>query len=296
MRKPQYERGERADRDPGKSQMKGESQMKDVMRIAASWLTVILIGLAPAGAASAQTRPLDGAGLSNLTERYAGQPRRIALIIGNGDYQHNKSMSKLPNPARDARLMQQTLQEVGFEVQYYDDATLVDMRVAIDEFIEELEREVNTVALFYYAGHGVQADGVNYLIPIDANIRKPRMLRYAGISVQDFLNQLEKTRVRMSVVILDACRNNPYGRASRTARGLLRVEKSALPRGSLIAYSTNPGNVAADGKGKNSPYNVGLGRAYPNARPRDPENVQPSGEAGSGAGSRPNSLDQLLVD
>ncbi len=181
------------------------------------------------------------------------QPR-IALVIGNSSYQS----APLPNPASDADLMATTLEDAGFSVTKIIDADQKTMKRALIEFGREL-RKSNAVGLFYYAGHGVQMNGQNYLIPIGTNIQDETEVEIEAINVNSFLGTMERSSSAINIVILDACRNNPFTRSFRSAtRGLARV---TAPRGSYIAYATAPGQVAYDGDLGNSPYTLALTRA-----------------------------------
>ncbi len=178
--------------------------------------------------------------------------RRIALVIGNSNYKHT---ARLRNPRNDAELMARTLRRTGFAVTKLLDADQAQMKRAMLAFGRAL-RGADAVGLFYYAGHGVQVKGLNYLIPVDAQIADEDEVRLQGISVNDFLATMENAKSRINIIILDACRNNPFARAFRSGtRGLAPVE---APSGSYIAYATAPGDVAADGDGRNSPYTQAL--------------------------------------
>lgn len=181
---------------------------------------------------------------------------RVALIIGNSSYQ----TAPLPNPVNDAALMAQTLKSIGFRVILKQDARQKDIKRAIREFGDMLEEAgKDAVGVFYYAGHGVQVGGRNYLIPIGAPIDNEKDVDIEAVAADTILGAMEYAGNRMNVVILDACRNNPFKRSFRSSvRGLARMD---APRGSLIAYSTSPGNVAADGEGANSPYTLALSQA-----------------------------------
>lgn len=185
----------------------------------------------------------------------AAEPR-VALVIGNSAY----AVAPLVNPANDARLMSETLRGLGFDVIERIDADREAIQNAVFELQDRLfEAGQDAVGLFYYAGHGVQVDGQNYLIPLGSDIEKEREVAVKAVSAGFVLGQLEVTGNRMNFVILDACRNNPLTRSFRSAtRGLARMD---APRGSLIAYSTGPGDVAADGIGTNSPYTLALAQA-----------------------------------
>lgn len=180
---------------------------------------------------------------------------RLALVIGNGDYQ----FSPLRNPKNDAGLMAQTLESLGFEVALHLDADQRTMKRAVRDFGNALNANGSqSIGLFYYAGHGVQVAGKNYLIPIGAKIETEGDVDIESVSASSVLSSMELSGARLSLVILDACRNNPFRGFSRsTGTGLARVN---APAGSLVAYATSPGTVALDGKGRNSPYTFALAR------------------------------------
>ncbi|WP_425406141.1 caspase family protein [Hwanghaeella sp.] len=183
-------------------------------------------------------------------------PARLALVLGNGDYE----FGRLKNPANDAALIAQSLRDVGFEVFEYLEADQRDMKRAIVNFGRELgEAGEDAVGLVYYAGHGVQFGGENYMIPVGAQIEDELDIDIEGIRASTLLTALDRAGNRLNIVILDACRNNPFAASSRSAaQGLARMD---APSGTLLAYSTSPGNVAVDGSGRNSPYTQALARA-----------------------------------
>lgn len=196
----------------------------------------------------------EGRGLR--VERQPPGPQRIALVIGNGAYAEDP----LRNPPADARLIAATLREVGFDVTEKIDLTQNQMKLAIVDFGERLDRAGDdAVGLFYYAGHGVQVQGQNYLVPIDAQIRREAEVEVMGVDAHWVLRQMEYAKNAINLVILDACRNVP--RMTRSFRapvsGLARMD---APQGTLIAYATRPGEIAADGSGANSPYSAALAR------------------------------------
>jgi uncharacterized caspase-like protein len=171
---------------------------------------------------------------------------KIALVIGNSAYRE----APLRNPANDARAMAQTLRELGFTVLGHENATKRAMETAILAFGRRLAD--GGVGVFYYAGHGLQVRGRNYLMPVDAEIDSEAATRIAAVDVDLLLEQMAEAKNRVNVVILDACRNNPFERRLRGAsRGLAAVDAA---RGTLIAYATAPGSVAADGEGANGLY------------------------------------------
>jgi hypothetical protein len=172
--------------------------------------------------------------------------RRVALVIGNSAY----TTAPLKNPVHDASDMAQALRELGFDVVYKENLNQPDMKRAIRALGEKLRS--GAVGLFYYAGHGVQVRGENYLVPVDAKIESEEEVEYEGIHAGFVLAQMDSARNSMNIVILDACRNNPFARSFRSAaRGLASMN---APSGTLIAYATAPGAVASDGQARNGLY------------------------------------------
>jgi Caspase domain len=177
--------------------------------------------------------------------------RRIALVIGNSHYE----MSPLTNPVNDARAMSDTLRRLGFEVTTLLDATEKQMVEAVRQFGDRT-RSAGGVALFYYAGHGIQIDGTNYLIPVDAQLRKEYDVKYSTLNVNQVVDEMAYAKNRINIIILDACRNNPFARSFRSLRqGLAQIDASS---GTLIAFATAPGSVASDGSGENGLYTENL--------------------------------------
>lgn len=173
--------------------------------------------------------------------------KRVALIIGNSAYQD----MPLRNPVNDARDFAGTLNSLGFDVVVKYDLTRSQMREAIRDFGRRL-RDASGVGLFFFAGHGIQVEGLNYLIPIGADIEQEWEVKDECLEASVVLRQMEAVNNPMNIMILDACRNNPLARSWRSStRGLARME---APRGTVILYSTEPGSVANDGFGKNSPF------------------------------------------
>ena len=172
--------------------------------------------------------------------------RRVALVIGNASY----ATAPLKNPVNDARDMAASLKSLGFDVSLVTDATMQQMETAVREFGQKLRQ--GGVGLFYYAGHGVQVAGENYLIPVYAVIQSEGDVKFGALNAGLVLAKMEDAGNGVNVVILDACRSNPYARSFRTAE--LGLAKMDAPTGSLIAYSTSPGRVASDGGGKNGLY------------------------------------------
>lgn len=175
--------------------------------------------------------------------------QRVALVIGNSNYQ---SAPKLANPGNDAQSMSQLLNSAGFEVTQATDLTRKDMIRVVQDFTAKVaERGPSTVAMIYYAGHGVQVEGENYLLPVDAKISTSYDLDGNSLRLVDLMGTLDSITSRMRIVVLDACRNNPFPEVNDTGRGLAIVD---APNGSIVGYSTAPGMEAADGDGNHSPY------------------------------------------
>jgi len=185
--------------------------------------------------------------------------KRVALVVGNSDYRH---LPALANPRHDAEDMASTLVSLGFEV---IDGVDLD-QIAFVQVLRKFERATRNadVALFFYAGHGLQVDGENYLAPIDAEIEAEAHVDLSMIPLRNVMRQINR-RVRTGIIILDACRDNPFtvpGRgASSLQKGLSRVD---APPGYFVAFATAPGMVASDGiGGRNSPFTAGLLKHIP---------------------------------
>ena len=185
-----------------------------------------------------------------------GAPARIALVIGNSDYEH----APLKNPLNDAALMTATLRDVGFEVFDYANVNRRELKRAFSSFGKRVsEAGRDTISLVYYSGHGAQVRGENYLIPISSIIEDELDVDIEGIRASSLMGTLEEAKPALSIVILDACRNNPFKSSSRSAnRGLAKTD---APTGTLLAYSTAPGQLAEDGSGSNSAYTKALSLA-----------------------------------
>jgi hypothetical protein len=174
--------------------------------------------------------------------------KRSALVIGNSEYE----IGSLRNPSNDAQDMAGTLMKLGFDVTLKLNADQEQMEHAINEFGRQLYQ--GGVGLFYYAGHGVQIDGENYLIPVNATIQTESDVRYKAVNIGQVLGKMGEARNGLNMVILDACRDNPLAKSFRSStRGLAVVNSSAV-KGTLIAYATSPGNVASDGADGNGLY------------------------------------------
>lgn len=188
-----------------------------------------------------------------VTVTAASSEKRVALVIGNGDYENTQI---LQNPVNDAVLLTAALGRVGFEVISVSDGSRQSMLGALREFGRSAEGA--DVALFFYAGHGLEVAGRNWLLPVNANIETSSDLPVNAVRVDDVLEVMELSQARMRVVILDACRNNPLPRSITRSlgRGLAKIETSAA--GTMVVFAAAPGKVALDGGGANSPFSAAL--------------------------------------
>jgi len=165
--------------------------------------------------------------------------QRVALIIGNNDYQG--ALPKLRNPINDARAIKNILETRGFNIIYREDVTKRDMREALNQFSKKIRK--GGVGFFYFSGHGLEVDGQNYLIPIDAKIDEKSDTQDEAIALRKITKRMQNAKNRLNIVVLDACRNDPFSRSVGTG-GLAKTE----PIGLFVSYSTGAGSVASDGK------------------------------------------------
>lgn len=192
--------------------------------------------------------PADAERIRNLTAVKVSHndERRVALVIGNSAYK----TAPLRNPVNDARAMAKVLSETGFAVTLIEDATQTGMRRAIRVFGDQLLR--GGVGLFFFAGHGMQVGGRNFLIPVNADIDREDEVEDQAVDANFILSKMDTARNSLNIMILDACRNNPFARKFRaSASGLTQMD---APTGTLIAFATAPGSVASDGDGDNGTY------------------------------------------
>ena len=171
--------------------------------------------------------------------------RKVALVIGNKDYKD----APLRNPVNDAEDISNVLKGLGFAVQIKTNVNHRQMDEAVKEFVQKIQN--GDVALFYFSGHGTQVKGENYLLPVGGSIESESDVYYDAVSVGRILAKLEESRNKINIVILDACRNNPFRGFRSPSKGLSPMD---APVGTFIAYATAPGSVAADGTDRNSPY------------------------------------------
>ena len=181
----------------------------------------------------------------------AVQEARVALVIGNGAY----GEAPLRNPVNDARAMKDALESCKFTVTLLTNASKREMEDAIRAFGDTIRG--GAVGLFYFAGHGVQVKGVNYLVPVGARMDREVEVPYQAVDAGQVLDMMDAAKNKLNILILDACRNNPFARSWRSSgdRGLAQVK---APTGSLIAYATSPGSTAADGTGDHGLYTEAL--------------------------------------
>ena len=180
------------------------------------------------------------------------QQSRVALVIGNGAYDD----APLGNPTNDATAVKDALEGLGFQVIFETNLDWHSMDRAIEDFSERLQP--GGVGLFYYAGHGVQVNGENYLLPVDAQLSRQRHVNREAVSLNTVLDFMENAENTVNVVIIDACRDNPFYRQWRSNSGNGLAEIESPPEGTIISFATEPGNVAEDGNGPHSPYTAAL--------------------------------------
>lgn len=182
---------------------------------------------------------------------------RVALVIGQSNY---RSVVALPNPANDAKAMSQLLSDAGFEVLSAADLSQNEMRERVSDFAAKVAAKgPDTVALVFYAGHGLQIDGENFLIPVDIDPKREADIPLQAVRLNDILNTLTSVPSRMRILLLDACRNNPFPAINQSAgHGLAIVDAKTGAPGTFLSFSTSPGAEAEDGSGADSPYTSAL--------------------------------------
>ncbi len=182
---------------------------------------------------------------------------RVALVIGQSNYH---SVVALPNPANDARAMSRLLGDAGFDVTSAADLSQNEMREKVSDFaVKVAAKGPDTVALVFYAGHGLQIDGENFLVPVDVDPKREADIPLQAIRLNDVLNTLTSVPSKTRILLLDACRNNPFPAINGTAgRGLAIVDAKTGAPGTFMSFSTSPGAEAEDGSGADSPYTTAL--------------------------------------
>ena len=208
-----------------------------------------IVWLGVTSLATAQPTQPDRNLVVQAVQHPAGQvvaTQRVALVIGNGSYKD----APLANPVNDSRAVQAALKDSGFTVIYRENIDQRGMLAALREFGDQLRG--GSAGLFYYAGHGMQIKGRNYLIPVGSNVEREDEVAYGAVDAQAVLDKMEAAGNATNIMILDACRNNPFIRASRS--GAVGLAQMDAPIGTLVAFATSPGNVASDGAGQNGLY------------------------------------------
>jgi hypothetical protein len=191
-----------------------------------------------------------------LGSQSAFAENRLALVIGQSAY---RSVPALPNPANDARAVTQLLTDSGFEVSTASDLSQGQMREAVSDFAGKVAAKgADTVALVFYAGHGLQIDGENFLVPVDIDPKREADIPIQAVRLNDILNTLTSVPSKMRILMLDACRNNPFPDLKTAGSGLAIVDAKVGAPGTFLSFSTSPGAVAEDGSGNNSPYTNAL--------------------------------------
>jgi len=185
--------------------------------------------------------------------------KRYALVIGNSNYP--PEIGKLINPSNDAEDLKNELEKSDFEVVLLKNVTFRQIEVAANNFYKKLNEgpKDNTVGLFYYSGHGLQYEGQNYIIPIDAQVTVPEDVRYTCYPADKLMAKMEFAATRLNIVIMDACRSNPFPVAARSSSPGLAQPRAA--KGSYVAFATAPGSTASDGNGRNGLYTQELLKA-----------------------------------
>jgi uncharacterized caspase-like protein len=215
--------------------------------VAATWLATLPLHAAAQGVKPSASALDD----RNLRVTAVGQPaaftrQRLALVVGNAAYKD----SPLTNPVNDARAIAQALRESGFSVTLVENSDLRAMQAALRRFGDQLR--AGGTGLFYFAGHGMQIKGRNYLLPVGGNIDREDEVAYQAVDAQAVLDKMEAAGNGNNIMILDACRNNPFTRSMRSGQsGLAQMD---APVGTLVAFATSPGSVASDGSGQNGLY------------------------------------------
>src|SRR5438874_11374322 len=187
----------------------------------------------------------------------ASAESRLALVIGQSAY---RSVPALPNPANDARAVTQMLTDSGFEVSTASDLSQDELRQQVNAFAGKVAAKgADTVALVFYAGHGLQIDGENFLVPVDVDVKRESDIPMQAVRVNDILNTLTSVPSKMRFLLLDACRNNPFPELNKSVgRGLAIVDAKIGAPNTFMSFSTSPGAEAEDGSGANSPYTTAL--------------------------------------
>ncbi|MDB5517346.1 MAG: peptidase caspase catalytic subunit p20 [Tardiphaga sp.] len=195
-----------------------------------------------------------------LGSHAAQAENRIALVIGQSAY---RAVTPLPNPANDAKAITQLLGDAGFEVLAASDLSQNELREKVGDFAARIAAKgPDTTALVFYAGHGLQIDGENFLVPVDIDPKREADIPLQAVRLNDILNTLTSVPSKARIILLDACRNNPFPAINKTSgHGLAIVDAKVGAAGTFVSYSTSPGAEAEDGSGADSPYTAALLKA-----------------------------------
>ena len=220
-------------------------------------LSILALASMCMGLSFAPSSTADDRGLRRKAETSVPAGDRVALVIGNAAYKH---ATPLENTINDAAVMADALKSLGFELVGGKAQTNLD-KGALDNVIRKFGETMRgkRVAFLYYSGHGVQVDGRNYLIPTTANVVSKTDVKYELVNVDNVLDDMNASGTKVNIIVLDACRNNPFGEKGLRGMGSGLASMDA-PSGTVVAYATGPGKTAADGVGKNSPYTESLAR------------------------------------
>ena len=222
--------------------------MKFARTLTLTMLAFVLIVALRVPVASTQTRGILIT-VQQLEEMRA--EKRVALVVGNSTYTNQP----LRNPVNDARAMSRKLRTLGFDVIEHINVKKKRMQASIIDFGEKLRD--GGVGVFYFAGHGIQNSSRNFILPVDAQMSDEKYLRAEGVNVDEVLSEMGGAGNRLNILILDACRNNPYHKRTRGSRsgGLAQMH---APTGIYVSYAAAPGEIAFDGDGEHSPYTSAL--------------------------------------
>jgi len=210
------------------------------------------------------TRPIfTGVGGSHPPIRVNNSKKRLALVIGNGDYQ--MPGVSLANATHDAEDVGRMLQQLGFDVSLHTNQSKQNMTQEIQAFGQKLKATGNgAAALFYYAGHAAEVEGVNYMFPVDVQLKGEELVDTEAVPVQTVVEQIQKAGNDLNILVLDACRDNPYPAKKRSFNTEFnRLSTMSAPKGTIISYSTASGKQASDGLGRNGLYTGELLRIIP---------------------------------
>ena len=218
-------------------------KFNDIGRIEMRVIIAMVISLVLTACVTENQKSLskDTRGLGQVSKNSKSE-QRVALVIGNKDY---SSLNPLKNPINDARALRDILSKKRFNVIYLENASQMEMEDAIDKFGYKIKNGKG-VGLFYYAGHGMEVDGVNYLIPTDARVPSKKYVKSKSVSTDIIVTAMEEAKNRINILILDSCRSNPFGRDG--SGGLAPINSAT---GIYVAYATAPHKIAQDGEGDN---------------------------------------------